>query len=119
MENPMGAMNGDSRLPKPQIIHPYYFGDEYQKQTCLWLSGLPMLLHTKGDNLFEQNTHVDSGAKHTWVDSKTGKEKSQPLWYAQGKGFGGKQPQKDFNEYRSKTFPGIAKAFAAQWGNIN
>lgn len=35
MENPMGAMNGDKRLPKPQIIQPYYFGDEFQKTTCL------------------------------------------------------------------------------------
>jgi hypothetical protein len=35
MENPMGALNGDGRLPKPQIIHPYYFGDEARKQTCL------------------------------------------------------------------------------------
>ena len=31
MENPMGAMNGDTRLPVPQIIQPYYFGDEYTK----------------------------------------------------------------------------------------
>lgn len=32
MENPLGAMNTDKRLPKPQIIQPYYFGDEFQKQ---------------------------------------------------------------------------------------
>lgn len=116
MENPMGAMNGDNRLPKPQIIHPYYFGDEFQKQTCLWLYGLPMLLHTKEDNLFESKTHVHKGEQHSWTDSKTGKTKTQPLWYAQAKGFGGKQLNRDFNEARSKTFPAIGNAMATQWG---
>lgn len=33
------------QLPKPtQIIQPFYFGDPYSKQTCLWLRGLPPLL---------------------------------------------------------------------------
>ena len=41
MENQMGAMNGNKRLPKPQIIQPYFFGDEFQKTTCL--------LHTEID----------------------------------------------------------------------
>lgn len=62
MENPMGAMNVDARLPKPQIIHPYYFGDQFQKQTCLWLHGLPPLYHNATPNLFDtQVTHVDRG----------------------------------------------------------
>ncbi|HMG16752.1 MAG TPA: hypothetical protein VK590_14950, partial [Saprospiraceae bacterium] len=51
MENPMGAMNGDYRLPKPQIVHPYYFGDEFQKTTCLWLHNLKPLVHVKESNL--------------------------------------------------------------------
>lgn len=29
-----------------QIIHPYYFGDNVQKRTCLWLKGLPVLQPT-------------------------------------------------------------------------
>lgn len=31
-------------LPRPtQIIEPYFFGDPYTKETCLWLRGLPPL----------------------------------------------------------------------------
>jgi hypothetical protein len=77
---------------------------------------LPPLLHSSTDNLFETKTHTDRGAQFQWLDKKSGKLKSQPLWYAQAKGFGGKQTNKDFNEYRSKTFPGIANAIALQWG---
>jgi hypothetical protein len=61
MENPMGAMNPDKRLPKPQIVQPYYFGDEAQKTTCLWLYGLPQLVHYKNDDLFNKKTHVSPG----------------------------------------------------------
>lgn len=65
MENPMGAMNTDLRLPKPQIIHPYFFGDEYQKKTCIWLQNLPKLYHNKDKNLFDQNiTHT---GKAKWL----------------------------------------------------
>lgn len=115
MENPMGAMNGDPRLPKPQIIHPYYFGDEARKQTCLWLHGLNPLRHSDTQTLFEEKTHVGQGEDYTWTDKKTGKIKRQSLIYAQAKGFGGKA-SKDYSETRSKTFAGIARAMAAQWG---
>jgi hypothetical protein len=80
------------------------------------LYGLPKLVHIKQDDLFSEKTHVAQGDDYTWVDSKTGKVKRQPLWYAQAKGFGGKQLNKDFSEARSKTFPGIARAMAEQWG---
>lgn len=33
--------------PFSQVIQPYYFGDPYSKQTCLWLRGLPYLQCTK------------------------------------------------------------------------
>lgn len=117
MENPMGAMNGDLRLPKPQVIQPYYFGDEAQKTTCLWLHGLPKLIHNQTDNLFGSKTHVDKGEFFAWMDNKTGKIKKQPLWYAQAKGFGGKANDKDYSCIRSKTFPGIAKAMVEQWAS--
>jgi len=107
MENPMGAMNGDTRLPKPQIIHPYYFGDEAQKTTCLWLKGLNPLLHCKSDNLFETKTHVNKG--EMWV-AKSGKV--MPKWFADTP-----STKSEANRIiRSKTFPGIAKAMAEQWG---
>lgn len=106
MENPMGAMNTDGRLPKPQIIHPYYFGDEFQKTTCLWLHGLRPLLHTKEDNLFEKKTHVGKG--EMWV-AKSGKV--MPKWFADTPSTNSESNR----AIRSKTFPGIAKAMAEQW----
>ena len=107
MENPMGAMNGDKRLPKPQIIQPYYFGDEYQKTTCLWLHGLPPLFHSKEKTLFDECTHVSKGEMVTF---KSGKR--MPKWYADSPS----TTSEENRTLRSKTFPGIAKAMADQWG---
>ena len=118
MENPIGAMQKNPNLPKPQIVQPYFFGDEAQKSTCLWLHGLPPLVHSKEDNLFESKTHVEKGGFYYWNDPKTGRKKRQPLWYAQAKGFGGKQKNVDYGETRSKTFYGIANAMAQQWSKI-
>jgi hypothetical protein len=108
MENPMGAMNSDKRLPKPQIIHPYYFGDEFQKTTCLWLHGLPFLQHNDKPNLFQEEvTHVGKG--EMWI-AKSGKV--MPKWFAETA-----STRNEANRtIRSKTFPGIAKAMAEQWG---
>lgn len=102
MENPMGAMNGDKRLPKAQVIQPWYFGDEYQKTTCLWLKGLPKLQHFKSVDLFNDTvTHVGTGEFYTAPSGKR-----LPKWYSDDKSA----------KNRSKTFPGIAKAMADQWG---
>jgi len=107
MENPMGAMNGDKRLPKPQITQPYFFGDEYQKTTCLWLRNLKPLLHCECDNLFETKTHVYKG---DMIHFKSGRV--MPKWYADTP-----TTNSEMNRTkRSKTFPGIAKAMADQWG---
>lgn len=109
MENPMGAMNGDPRLPKPQIIQPYYFGDEYQKTTCLWLHNLSPLVHHESDNLFGQRTHVGRGEMYVAPSGKV-----LPKWFAETSTSGGNEKNR---RIRSKTFPGIAKAMADQWGN--
>lgn len=55
VENPRGAMSCIFRKPD-QEIHPWYFGEEQMKRTCLWLKGLPRLRYSIGDNLFETNT---------------------------------------------------------------
>jgi len=115
MENPMGAMNGDSRLTKPQIIQPYFFGDEAQKTTCLWLHNLPFLYHNADVNLFDSNvTHVGKGEMIEFM-SKKGVKKSQPKWYADALCL----KSEERSTVRSKTFIGIAKAMADQWGTIN
>ena len=83
-----------------QVIQPYYFGDPFEKKTCLWLKGLPEL---KATNIVEVPERVvfESG-------------KSMPKWYADL----WKLPPKERSEMRSKTFPGVAKAMAEQWGKI-
>ena len=110
IENPIGIMNKLYRKPD-QVIQPYYFGDAFQKSTCLWLKNLPKLYHNATPNLFDSVvTHTDKGKFFEWVDGKTGKIKKQPEWYYKEAG------KSNRSNIRSKTFPGIAKAMAEQWG---
>jgi len=103
IENPIGLMSTRYRKPD-QIIHPYMFGDEFSKSTCLWLKNLPLLYHNKTPNLFDSEvTHVGKGE---FVTFDSGKRMAK--WYAEARGDG---------HTRSKTFPGIAKAMAEQWTN--
>jgi hypothetical protein len=99
IENPVGIMSTTWRKPD-QIIQPYMFGDSFEKKTCLWLKGLPPLVPT---NVVEPPARVqfDSG-------------KSMPGWYAEAWSL----PKEERAKLRSKTFPGIAKAMAEQWGVV-
>jgi len=104
IENPIGIMSRVYREPD-QIIQPYYFGDEAQKTTCLWLFNLPPLYHNSELNLFDKKqTHVDKGEFHI---TKSGKK--MPKWYVRA-------GWDKLTGKRSRTFPGIAKAMAEQWG---
>ena len=97
-----------SKIYKPptQKIQPYYFGDEAQKTTCLWLKNLPPLYHNAAPNLFDDTvTHVKpkgniifNGKMYSWAANK---------WY---------KTAEERSKERSKTFPGIAEAMANQWG---
>lgn len=102
IENPVGIMSSHWRKPD-QIIQPYQFGDSFSKKTCLWLKGLPKLVPTD---------IVEPGEFKTWIDKKTGEEKRQALWFYQA--YCG--PKSERAKIRSKTFPGIARAMAEQWG---
>jgi site-specific DNA-cytosine methylase len=116
IENPRNIMSKHFRKPD-QIIQPYYFGDQAQKTTCLWLKNLPKLYHNKSINLFDSKiTHTDPGQFFHWIDGKTGKHKKQPMWYYQAAFASHKDGKR--STIRSKTFPGIAKAMAEQWGNF-
>ena len=109
IENPIGIMSTHYKKPS-QIIHPYHFGDPYSKATCLWLKNLPNLLYNKKlDNkrqkelVFEElPNEVEKGE---FVTFSSGKRMAK--WYNEASGNG---------HLRSKTFPGIAKAMASQWG---
>lgn len=99
IENPVGIMSKVWRKPD-QIIHPWQFGDEYSKTTCLWLRGLPRL--SVNDPLFQEPTIVGRGEFHTCPSGKR-----LPKWYSSANA-----------KTRSKTFPGIAAAMAEQWGGL-
>lgn len=81
-------------MPEPtQIIQPWQHGHEAQKTTLLWLKNLPQLKETnvvgKGEYFYDKV----NGWRHTkWFMSNT------------------------CQKARSKTFDGIAKGMAAQWG---
>lgn len=76
--------------PYTQIIQPWQFGHPFQKKTCLWLRGLPLLMPTEiVPEINRQSTRVAGN------------------WFNKG--------GKDRAKNRAKTFPGIAKAMAEQW----
>lgn len=104
LENPRGYIQ--EFISYSQLIHPYYFGDSQSKTTLLWLKNLPQLLHQKEDGLFESKTHVDKGAM---AIHGSGSEAFFGLDIL-------KLPQEERAKIRSKTFEGIAKAMAEQWG---
>lgn len=101
VENPIGIMSRVYRKPD-QIIQPYEYGHPVRKATCLWLKGLPKLTPTEIVQTSEDSNGFsyggasryatdDDGKIMRWNDPRTAKA-------------------------RSKTFPGIAKAMAEQWG---
>jgi hypothetical protein len=97
IENPIGIISSKWRKPD-QIFHPYHFGDSFEKKTCLWLKGLPKLKYT----------NIVKPPKRTKFKSG----KTMATWFVNA----WKLPPKERSIYRSKTFPGIAKAMADQWG---
>lgn len=118
VENPIGIISGNYieryfqeiafhyGLPrKPQqIIHPWQFGDNAEKTTCLWLKGLPLLVPSVCE--MPKLEYVE------WINKKTNKKKRQPKWYYEAL----RLPPEERAKVRSKTFKGIAEAMAEQWG---
>lgn len=115
VENPVGIMNTAFRKPD-QIIEPYQFAESENdtenyvtKRTCLWLKGLPLLETNtlkKPDNakLYGRNS---KGKPFNFTEGHA-KLPKQQSW--------GSIARRDPVE-RAKTFPGIAKAMAEQWGD--
>lgn len=102
VENPVGFMN-TAYKKADQIVDPYMFAESVNdeknyvtKRTCLWLKKLPPLKRTNDlqkPNNAELYGRFPSGKAKTWEDQTHG------------------------GKARSKTFPGIAKAMAEQWGD--
>lgn len=83
--------------PYTQAIQPYQFGHPYSKRTCLWLKGLPDLIPT--EIIKNHEPYVNGGCKDAHGNYRR---------------FQGRK-ERD-SKTRSKTFSGIAKAMAEQWG---
>lgn len=84
--------------PYSQAVQPWMFGHPYTKRTCLWLKGLPPLMAT--DIITEGITPwVNGGCKDAHGN------------YRKVQGRIERDPKN-----RAKTFPGMAKAMAKQWG---
>lgn len=94
VENPVGIMSTQYRKPD-QIIQPWMFGHPEKKATCLWLKGLPKLEPTNDVSAYMRTLP---------------KSRQERLHYL--------PPGPDRVRIRSRTFPGIAKAMAEQWGGI-
>lgn len=102
VENPMGIADAVIRK-HDQIIHPYYFGESEMKRTCLWLKGLPKLVHIKETTLFDFRTHTTKPSP-IYVDY-TGKKRYRTDSISGG----------NYGKDRSRFFKGIADAMAEQW----
>lgn len=89
IENPIGVMSTRYRKPD-QIVRPFMFGHQYNKDVCLWLKNLPLLVPTS---------------------LVPGPYKKLDFWSTERNPGG--------VSMKSKTFPGLAKAMATQWGKAS
>ena len=96
IENPIGVISSYFRKPN-QVIHPYNFGSDASKSTCLWLKNLPRLNATE-----YIEPRIINGQKRWANQTDSGQNKLSP--------------SDNRAEFRSKTYPGIAAAMAMQWG---
>jgi site-specific DNA-cytosine methylase len=95
IENPVSVIS--SRIRKPdQIVHPYQFGEDASKKTCLWLKGLPLLTPTQ-----YIEPRIVNGKKRWANQCDSGQNNLGP--------------SDDRWKERSRTFAGIAKSMADQW----
>lgn len=98
IENPVSVIS--TRIRKPdQTVQPYEFGHDASKRTCFWLKGLPRLV--VDPSLYVAPRMV--GGRPRWANqTDSGQNRLGPSdtrW-----------------QERSRTYEGIARAMAAQWG---
>lgn len=97
IENPIPSKIFE--LPKhTQAIQPYEFGHPFTKKTYLWEFGVPPLLPT---DIVEPVGPYVCGNSEIWK-----KQAAKGVVYGKEKSA----------KHRSKTFEGIARAMAEQWG---
>lgn len=101
VENPMGFMSTLFRKPDC-IVHPYFFAESekdaenyHKKRTCFWLRGLKPLERTSKLPEPKPIGYSSSGKSLNFEETVKGRDRAK---------------------VRSKTFPGVARAMAEQWG---
>ena len=95
MENPVGVLNTMGCFPKANYVQPYGFGHLEQKNTGLWLHGVPPLKETH--NVYDEMMELPKNVR-------------ERLHYL--------PPSADRARERSKTYWEIAFAMADQWGGV-
>ena len=98
IENPAPSFVSKAIRPPDQTIQPYDFGDDASKRTGLWLDRLPLLQPT-----IRVHGRMVNGCERWSNQTDSGQNKLPPSdtrWLD-----------------RSRTYPGIAAAMGAQWGN--
>lgn len=85
-----------SDVPKPQMVHPFWFGHPEYKATGWYLRGLPALVETHRLGEPEPGSAEWKAWNRVWRMS----------------------PGKDRGKERSRFFPQMADAMAVQWGGV-
>lgn len=89
-----------------QRIQPYEYGEPYTKTTCLWLKNLSVL----------QPTKILKKPVEGWENAYMNKDGYRGFETRDNNGKWLRYNDPLTSRIRSKTFPGIAKAMADQWG---
>lgn len=98
IENPVGCIS--TRIRKAdQYVQPYQFGDDASKKTGLWLKNLPLLVADLADYV---EPRIVNGKKRWANQTDSGQNRLGP--------------SEDRWVERAKTYQGIARSMAAQWG---
>jgi hypothetical protein len=104
IENPKGCAS-PTIAKYSQSIQPFYFGDPYYKTTWLWLKNLPKLIYSKQDTFWDIGKQISNPDPIYFDNTIRGKARhfTESLNNSQD---------------RSRSFPGIARAMAQQWGGL-
>lgn len=104
IKNPTGVLSTRSKLRKSHdSIQPHEFGHDASKKTLLWLKGLPPLIKT-GPHIPPRIVIDANGKAHKRWGNQTDSGQNRL------------GPSDHRSADRARTYAGIAKAMAEQWG---
>lgn len=97
--------------PPAQVVQPWWFGDPYVKGIHLWLKGLPPLTATHELNDYGEPIQRAATGGGSWR-TDTAHRRAMMNAYEDSEGRANRA------KVRSRTFPGLARAMASQWGDF-